>query len=103
MSRNPDRLKHWGWGRESQAPSAADVEALAPLVRDRIGLDPQPVEEPVTLEAIELPLPRVAPPASLAGLVTDDRYERVSRALGKAYRDIVRGLRGQFEHAPDLV
>lgn len=103
MSRNPDRLKYWGWGRESQAPSAADVEALAPLVRDRIGLDPQPVEEPVTLEAIELPPPRVAPPASLAGLVTDDRYERVSRALGKAYRDIVRGLRGQFEHAPDLV
>ena len=35
--------------------------------------------------------------------MTDDRYERVSHALGKAYRDVVRGLRGQIEHPPDLV
>src|SRR5690606_13025882 len=103
MSARGDRLKHWGWGRESQAPDRAAVEAMAPLVRERLGLEPQPVEEPLPLEAIELPEPRIAPPAGLAELFTADRYERVSRSLGKAYRDVVRGLRGEIEHAPDLV
>ncbi|HEY8466954.1 MAG TPA: FAD-linked oxidase C-terminal domain-containing protein [Solirubrobacterales bacterium] len=103
MASRGDRLKHWGWGRESQAPEPADVEALAPLVRERLGIEPQPVEAPTPLEAIELPAPRIEPPASLAGVLTADRYERVSRALGKAYRDVVRGMRGRIEHPPDLV
>jgi alkyldihydroxyacetonephosphate synthase len=36
-------------------------------------------------------------------LFTDEKYERVSRALGKAYRDVVRGFRGEFPNPPDLV
>jgi alkyldihydroxyacetonephosphate synthase len=55
------------------------------------------------LHAVELPDPRLRPPASLEGLLRSDRYERVSHALGKAYRDVVRGFRGQIEHPPDLV
>ncbi len=55
------------------------------------------------LEAVELAPPRLAPPASLKDIVTDDRHDRVSHALGKAYRDVVRGFRGQFDNPPDLV
>ena len=55
------------------------------------------------LEAIELPEPRLEPPEPFAGLFRADRYDRVSHALGKAYRDVVRGFRGEFEHPPDLV
>jgi alkyldihydroxyacetonephosphate synthase len=36
-------------------------------------------------------------------LFTDDRHERVVHSLGKAYRDVVRGFRGEFENPPDLV
>jgi alkyldihydroxyacetonephosphate synthase len=57
----------------------------------------------VPLEAIELPPPRVEPPTSLSHLFRSDPYERVSHALGSAYRDVVRGFRGQIEHPPDLV
>jgi alkyldihydroxyacetonephosphate synthase len=57
----------------------------------------------VPLEAIELPAPRLSAPASLAAIVTDDRYERVSHAYGKAYRDIVRAFRGRIDTPPDLV
>ena len=32
-----------------------------------------------------------------------ERYDRVSHALGKAYRDVVRGFRGEFPNPPDLV
>jgi alkyldihydroxyacetonephosphate synthase len=57
----------------------------------------------VPLEAIELPAPRLSAPGSLAAIVTDDRYERVSHAYGKAYRDIVRAFRGRIDTPPDLV
>jgi alkyldihydroxyacetonephosphate synthase len=36
-------------------------------------------------------------------LFADDHYQRVSHALGKAYRDVVRGFYGRFENPPDLV
>ena len=55
------------------------------------------------LEGIDLEPPRIEPPASLAGLFRADPHERVSHALGKAYRDVVRGFRGQIDHPPDLV
>ncbi len=55
------------------------------------------------LEAIELPKPRIKAPASLEHLFAGDDYERVSHALGKAYRDVVRGFRGRIDNPPDLV
>jgi alkyldihydroxyacetonephosphate synthase len=42
-------------------------------------------------------------PAELGSLFSDEKYERVSRTLGKAYRDVVRGFRGEFPNPPDLV
>ena len=55
------------------------------------------------LEAIDLPPPRVKAPASLDHLFAADDHERVAHALGKAYRDVVRGFRGQIDNPPDLV
>jgi alkyldihydroxyacetonephosphate synthase len=72
-------------------------------VREQLGFGATEVEEPVPLEAIELPPPRVEPPRSLSELFRPGPYERVSHALGRGYRDVVRGFRGQIEHPPDLV
>jgi alkyldihydroxyacetonephosphate synthase len=55
------------------------------------------------LEEVELRAPRLKRPEAFGDLFTDEKYERASRALGKAYRDIVRGFRGEFKHPPDLV
>jgi alkyldihydroxyacetonephosphate synthase len=57
----------------------------------------------VPLEDVEVPESRLSPPESLAAICSDDRYERVSRALGKAYRDVVRGFRGEFPTPPDVI
>jgi alkyldihydroxyacetonephosphate synthase len=94
--------KHWGWGYADQQPSADELRAAAPGIRERLGFGGE-ASEPVPLESIELPAPRLGPPGSLAGILSDDRRERVTHALGKAYRDVVRGFRGQFDHPPDLV
>ena len=72
-------------------------------MRERLGFGGDEVEEPVPLDAVELRSPRVSPPASLASICRDDPYERASHAMGKAYRDVVRGFRGVFEHPPDVV
>ena len=39
----------------------------------------------------------------IAPIFSADPHDRVSHALGKAYRDVVRGMRGQIENPPDLV
>jgi alkyldihydroxyacetonephosphate synthase len=72
-------------------------------VREQLGFGATEVEEAVPLEAIELPPPRVEPPPPLSHLMRSDPYERVLHALGRGYRDVVRGFRGQIESPPDLV
>jgi alkyldihydroxyacetonephosphate synthase len=94
--------KHWGWGYEDQQPSLADLNAAAADIRGRLGFGGE-AEEPVALEAIELPAPRLEPPASLAEIVSADHRERVSHALGKSYTDAARGFRGRIDNPPDLV
>ncbi len=57
----------------------------------------------MSLEDVSLRPSRLQAPSSLGEICFDDDYERASHALGKAYRDVVRGFRGEFEHPPDLV
>jgi alkyldihydroxyacetonephosphate synthase len=55
------------------------------------------------LEEVELRGARLKVPERLGDLFSGERYERVAHALGKSYRDVVRGFRGEFENPPDLV
>src|SRR4249919_621909 len=96
------RRKHWGWGYEDQAPSKTELEQAAAGIREGLGFGGE-LEEPVPLERVELRGPRLKPPSSLGDLFSDDRHERACHTLGKAYRDVVRGFRGEFENPPDLV
>ncbi|MFJ4561395.1 FAD-binding oxidoreductase [Streptomyces massasporeus] len=89
----------WGWGYTDSHPDDAECVAIGTLL-------------PGTL-ARPLPIPRVAdlaiarpgatPPSSLAHLVSTDPEERAAHAMGKAYRDIIRALRGRPGRIPDLV
>ena len=97
------RRKFWGWGYEDQQPPAAEVEQAGRGAREHLGFGPGEVEPPPRLEDVELPPPRIEPPASLAHICRSDPYERVSHAYGKAYRDLVRAFRGRFDHPPDVV
>ena len=96
-------MKFWGWGYEDQQPSRAEVTAAAEGMVAHLGFGDADVETPVALEDVSLPDPRLAAPAALGPICSSDTYDRASHALGKAYRDVVRGFRGQFEHPPDVV
>jgi alkyldihydroxyacetonephosphate synthase len=97
------RRKHWGWGYEDEQPAHEEVRAAAAGIAPVLGFgDPEP-ERPVTLEQVELPPPRLEPPAALRDVCSADAHDRASHAYGKGYRDIVRAFRGRFDHPPDLV
>jgi alkyldihydroxyacetonephosphate synthase len=97
------RLKHWGWGFEDQQPPRDQIEGIAEALTERLGFAVDEIEEPVPLDAVELPDSRLKPPKELAEMFSAERYDRVAHSLGKAYRDVVRGFRGEFANPPDLV
>ena len=97
------RRSRWGWGFAGRELDRASLQALAPELRKRLGFGGEMIEDPVPAAAIELAPPRLRPPAKLDGIFTDAPEERMRHALGKAYRDVVRALRGRYEHTPDLV
>ena len=97
------RLKHWGWGYEDQQPDRAALEATAKAITERLGFDVDEIEEAVPIDRVELPEPRLKPPKGFAQMFSSDRHDRAAHAMGKAYRDVVRGFRGRFENPPDLV
>ena len=97
------RRKLWGWGFEDQQPSFEEIEQVASGARQHLGFEAADVERPPRLEDVELPPPRIEPPSSLAEICSSEPYERITHAYGKAYRDLVRALRGRFDHPPDVV
>jgi len=94
----------WGWGRsEGDEPKQAELEQLAPLVRDHLGLPLQGPEQPAPLA--ELPADRVSTrlPAPLTGIASSAPIDRAAHSIGRSYRDIVRGIRGRLEAVVDCV
>ncbi|MFI8280453.1 FAD-binding oxidoreductase [Streptomyces sp. NPDC085929] len=93
------RRSWWGWGAEDKALPDSECAALGALVPGAADT-PLPVPD---VRCVDLPKPRVTPPSSLAHLMSDTPPDRASHTYGKAYRDVVRALRGELGAAPDQV
>src|SRR3954451_3488445 len=96
-------MKWWGWGdpeRRLDLPAGA-VGAL----REELGVKPEDAVEPVSLDQVSLPEPRPIPEAvrSAAGDVLDCIQERLRRAAGRSYPDLIRLRTGRLEVAPDAI
>ena len=93
----------WGWGWEDRFPDAETRKRLARQAKGIVGFAPERFDEPPRLESIEIVTSRIEAPQALAGVVTSDPETRVRHTYGRSYRDILRGFRGDFSSAPDLV
>ena len=96
------RLKFYGWGYENTGLSQAEREHLFRFVADKLGVEPR-LAPPPREDEISLRAPRVAAPAALSGVLTDDPYERLLHAYGKSFPETVRAFARDFTNAPDLV
>jgi len=93
----------WGWGREGAGPDAAQQQAIVRTLAARFAAGERTLAPAPRIEDIALPAARISPPAALAPLCSDTPLDRASHTWGKSYRDVVRGLRGDFSAAPDFV
>ncbi len=97
------RLSFWGWGYEGAGPDDDARGRLAKSLGERFGradLAPAPLPR---IDEIRLPAPRARAPGALAGLASDDPWERARHTYGRSYRDVVRAQRRDFAHPPDWV
>ena len=97
------RRKHWGWGYEDQQPGAGAVRDTAETLASHLGFPLKEIAEPVALESVALPAPRIQAPPQLREICSADPHARASHALGKSYADVVDGFHGRFASPPDLV
>ena len=91
----------WGWGTPADEPTPQSLHELAPSVAASTGVDVQPPELPAPDQHLAAPT-RVLP-ASLAHLGSDHPTDRLRHGIGRAYRDLIRGIRSELTDVPDLV
>ncbi|MFE4206720.1 FAD-binding oxidoreductase [Streptomyces goshikiensis] len=89
----------WGWGWADAHPDDAECVAMGALLPGTLA---RPLPVPRTAD-LRIGRPAVEAPRSLARTVTDDPAVRAAHSMGKAYRDVVRALRGRPGRIPDLV
>ena len=94
---------HWGWGWADRFPTAEQRRERGQQAKMLLGFAPERVDEPVPLSAVTLPAPRVQPPAALAAISDTTVGARVRHTHGRNFPDILRGFRGDFAGAPDVV
>jgi alkyldihydroxyacetonephosphate synthase len=97
------RRKFWGWGLEGEGLGPSELEQLGATFAGRLGIEGVRVREPPQVEELDLPVPRLAPPASLERAFSVDPYERAAHTYGRSFRDLVRAFRRDYAHPPDLV
>jgi alkyldihydroxyacetonephosphate synthase len=93
----------WGWGWEGMVPDRATTSVLLEFLRERFDLDSYADIRPPLPEQIRLRSPRFELPKHLGGFTTAAHYDRLCHSYGKAFRDIVRGLHGEYDNPPDYV
>ena len=93
----------WGWGWADRFPDEATRIAFGESVQSMLGFDALDPQRPPTLDSIQLAAARIDVPAPLAVFCSADRVERIRHTYGRSYRDVLRGFRGDFTTAPDVV
>lgn len=93
----------WGWGNVDDAVTGSEKEELLNRVRLLLPDADLSTHEPPEVADLTVPAPRIQAPTSLGHLASDDLTDRVAHAHGKAYRDVIRNLKGQVDDVPDLV
>ena len=96
-------MKWWGWGDPDRRHELKPQDVTA--IRGLLGVEPGDAVEPIALESVSLPEARPIPDPvrSAAGEVLDGPEDRLRRATGRSYPDLVRLRTGKLELVPDAI
>lgn len=105
------KSRWWGWGNLDKVFNVEERANILPFLREQLGmpLDRDRFTDP-SLEEIDLPAPRVT--ESIVGSlkeicgaenVSTRKFDRVSRSMGKSYRDTLRFRKRKIDHPVDVV
>ena len=102
MAARAEQRSFWTWGYVSDEPSMAERRAAAQRLSARIGeaVEPPPVP---AIDDIGLREPRLEVPDSLTGWVSTTTAERITHTYGGHSLELLKALRGDFDHPPDAV
>ncbi|HXW84461.1 MAG TPA: hypothetical protein VEJ86_08645, partial [Candidatus Binataceae bacterium] len=97
------RRKFWGWGYEDQGPNPEQQQRMAERMSRRFELGALELIPPPRESELNLRVPRVLPPASLAAICSTSTYDRAGHSYGKSFRDKVRAFRRHYPNPHDVV
>jgi alkyldihydroxyacetonephosphate synthase len=99
------RRSWWGWGWEDEAVSGRDLENIAAAIARRPGFGDLSgtILDPPSPDDLELRPSRTEAPPALASICSTSARDRAAHTYGKAFRDVVRSLRGDLPQPPDVV
>ncbi len=90
----------WGWGDPADQPRESDLVAAAPWATALLGFPVQAPEAPSALQPLQAPR---MDPTIFGDIGSADPVDRARHGIGRSYRDVVRGIRGEVPHVPDVV
>ncbi len=93
----------WGWGYADEEISPKFVQHYQQMLQFSLGVSQFETIVPPTIEQIHLRPSRFQLPRALSSFCTAEPFDRASHTYGKAFRDVMRGLYGQFDNPPDYV
>ena len=97
------RRSFWAWGWEDERVDPKLLAGLEPALAALLGVRELTCQPGPALGDIRMPEPRFAIDDALPNIFSSDRHERAAHTYGKSYRDLIRGLAGDFTRAPDYV
>jgi len=97
------KRKYWGWGYENEGPEAAVIEQYKANLQAMFQVKELEQVEPIPIDQLQLRQPRFTLPSHLGNICSSDKLDRAARSYGKSFRDVWRGLHGQFNNPPDYI
>lgn len=98
-----ERRKIWGWGYKDFPMPESEVQKLLSFLKFGFGIKEFDKITPVSEENISLPEVKFQLPDNLKSFCSAQTYHRAGHSYGKSFRDVWRGMNGQFNNPPDYV
>ncbi len=103
-------LKWWGWGWEDRSRPVESYPGLWRHLQDRLKLQPSPLRSVPPIDQVRIPPCLLSPDELLEleklvgeGNLSSEHRDRLTHALGRSYKDLIRLRSGTLYRAPDAV